>query len=351
MTTIDVKTEGRSAREVLAGSRVIVEPALRAAVDTLPRDMRRITGYHFGWCNEAGEPEPPSGVKAPGGKAIRPTLVLLSAQAVGGSPATTVPAAVAVELVHNFSLLHDDVMDGDLTRRHRSTAWSVFGVNAAILAGDAVLALALDVLAGSGHPAAMDGIRELSAAVQDLVEGQCADLDLERRAGVERAECLRMVERKTGALMGCACAVGARFGGGSAAQVEQLRRFGQHLGLAFQHVDDLLGIWGDPAVTGKPVDSDLRSRKKSLPVVAALTSDTPAGQQLAELYQQDEPLAGPDLVRAAGLIDLAGGRTWSQIEVDDLLAQAMRDLQLAGLTVRAANELGALARLATHRDH
>jgi geranylgeranyl diphosphate synthase type I len=151
--------------------------------------------------------------------------------------------------------------------------------------------------------------------------------------------------------MGCACAVGARFGGGSAAQVEQLRRFGQHLGLAFQHVDDLLGIWGDPAVTGKPVYSDLRSRKKSLPVVAALTSDTPAGQQLAELYQQDEPLAGPDLVRAAGLIDVAGGRTWSQIEVDDLLAQAMRDLQLAGLTVRAANELGALARLATHRDH
>jgi geranylgeranyl diphosphate synthase type I len=82
-----------------------------------------------------------------------------------------VPAAVAVELVHNFSLLHDDVMDGDLTRRHRSTAWSVFGVNAMILAGDAVLALALDVLAGSGHPAAMDGIRELSAAVQDPCGG------------------------------------------------------------------------------------------------------------------------------------------------------------------------------------
>jgi geranylgeranyl diphosphate synthase type I len=356
MTTIDVKTKGRSAREVLASSRVIVEPALRAAVDTLPRDMRRITGYHFGWCNKDGELDSAPGVeatavKAPGGKAIRPTLVLLSAQAVGGSAAATVPAAVAVELVHNFSLLHDDVMDGDLTRRHRSTAWSVFGANPAILAGDAVLALALDVLAASGHPAAMDGIRQLSAAVQDLVEGQCADLDLERRTGVEQAECLQMVERKTGALMGCACAMGACFGAGSTAQVEQLRRFGQHLGLAFQHVDDLLGIWGDPAVTGKPVYSDLRSRKKSLPVVAALTSGTPAGQQLVELYQQDQPLSRADLVRAAGLIDLAGGRAWSQLQVDDLLAQAMSDLQSAGLTGRAAHELGALARLATHRDH
>ncbi|MFY9808236.1 MAG: polyprenyl synthetase family protein, partial [Pseudonocardiaceae bacterium] len=278
-------------------------------------------------------------------------LVLLSAQAVGGAPAATVPAAVAVELAHNFSLLHDDVMDGDLTRRHRPTAWSVFGVNAAILAGDAVLTLASDVLASSGHPAAMDGIRQLSAAVQDLVEGQSADLDLERRAGVELAECLRMVQRKTGALMECACAVGACFGGGSSAQVEQLRRFGMHLGLAFQHVDDLLGIWGDPAVTGKPVYSDLRSRKKSLPVVAALTSGTPAGQDLADLYQQDQPLSDPDLVRAADQIDLAGGRAWSQTQVDDLLAQAMRDLQLAGLNTCAANELGALARLATHRDH
>ena len=141
MTTIDVTVEGRSARDVLAWSRGIVEPGLRAAVGTLPSSMRRIAGYHFGWWNEHDHPE-----RASGGKAIRPTLVLLSACAVGGAPAAGVPAAVAaVELVHNFSLLHDDVMDGDLTRRHRPTAWSVFGLNAAILAGDALLTLALDV--------------------------------------------------------------------------------------------------------------------------------------------------------------------------------------------------------------
>ncbi|MGH3710378.1 MAG: family 2 encapsulin nanocompartment cargo protein polyprenyl transferase [Pseudonocardiaceae bacterium] len=346
MTPLDVQTEGRSPREVLTWSRSTVEPALRAAIDALPPSMRRIAGYHFGWWNEQGQLE-----HTTGGKAIRPTLVLLSAQAAGGAPDAAVPAAVAVELVHNFSLLHDDVMDGDVTRRHRPTAWSVFGRNAAILAGDALLTLALEVLATSGHPAATDGIQLLSAAVQDLVEGQSADLAFEHRSEIELAECLRMAERKTGALMGCACAMGALFGGGSPEQVARLRGFGQHLGLAFQHVDDLLGIWGDSTVTGKPVYSDLRNRKKSLPVVAALTSDTPAGPELAELYHREAALSDTDLVHAAELIDLAGGRAWSQTQVDDLLARAMHDLHSATPPPQTTNELAALALLATHRNH
>ena len=353
MTIIDLMTEPRSAREVLSWSRATVEPTLRAAIDTLPSAMLRIAGYHFGWWNEHGQLEQAPD-KVTGGKAIRPTLTLLSAEVVGGVPAMAIPAAVAVELVHNFSLLHDDVMDGDLTRRHRRTTWKVFGVNSAILAGDALLTLAVDVLAGSGHPAATDGIRMLSAAVQDLVEGQSVDLGLEQRAEVELGECLSMVEKKTSALMGCACAVGASFGGGSLEQLEQLRRFGGYLGVAFQHVDDLLGIWGDPAVTGKPVYSDLLSHKKSLPVVAALTSDTPAGRELAVLYHRQAPLSGAELVHAAELIELAGGRAWSQTQVDDLLARAMRQLPPASPSARAARavaELGALARLATHRDH
>ena len=346
MTTIDVMTAGRSAHEVLAWSRGLVEPALRSAVERLPSSMLHIAGYHFGWWDEHGRP-----VRVNGGKAVRPALVLLSAQAVGGTAAAALPAAAAVELVHNHSLLHDDVMDGDLTRRHRPTAWSVFGVNAAILAGDALLVLALDALAGSGHPAAIEGTRILSAAVQDLLDGQNADLSFEHRAEVELVECVRMAERKTAALLGCACAVGATFGGGRPEQVVCLRNFGMHLGLAFQHVDDLLGIWGDPAVTGKPVHSDLRSQKKSFPVVAALGAETPAGRELAALYRRDEPLSQTDAAHAAELIDIAGGRAWSQAQADDLLAQAMQELQSAGPTPRAAAELGALARLATHRDH
>lgn len=365
MATIGVETEGRSAREVLAWSRTTVEPALRAAIDTLPASMRRVAGYHFGWWNEQGQsyqtPENTPG-RAPekgaipgiGGKAIRPTLVLLSAQAIGGIPAVAVPAAVAVELVHNFSLVHDDVLDGDLTRRHRPTAWSVFGLNAAILAGDALLTLALDVLAASGHPAATGGTRLLTATVQKLIDGQSTDLTFEQRVRVELVECLSMVGKKTGSLISCACEMGASFGGGSPAQVERLRGFGAYLGLAFQHMDDLLGIWGDPAITGKPVHSDLRSRKKSLPVVAALNSDTPAGRELAALYHRAVPLSAAELARAAELIERAGGRAWSQTQVDELLARALRQLPTADPTARAAravSELGALARLATHRDH
>lgn len=345
MGAIEVTTEGRSAREVLAWSRDLVDPALRAAVDTLPASMRRIAGYHFGWWDKHGRP-----AGADGGKALRPALVLLAAEAVGGVPATAVPAAVAVELVHNFSLLHDDVMDCDVTRRHRPTAWSVFGLNAAILAGDALLTLALDVLAASGHSAAQEGMRMLSAAVLDLVDGQSADVAFEERADVDLAECRGMAENKTGALLGCACALGASFGGGSREQIEHLRGFGKHLGLAFQLVDDLLGIWGDPAVTGKPIYSDLQTRKKSLPVVAALTSDTPAGRELATFYHRDQPLSAADLVHAAKLIDTAGARGWSQAQADDLLAQALGHLRSAGPTAQAAAALGALARLATRRD-
>jgi geranylgeranyl diphosphate synthase type I len=343
--TTNVIAVTRSAREVLAWSRGLVEPALRTAVDTLPPSMSHIAGYHLGWWDEHGRP---AGVS--GGKAIRPALALLSAQAVGGTATKAVPAAVTVELVHNHSLLHDDVMDRDLTRRHRRTAWTVFGVNPAILAGDALLVLALDVLAGSGHPAATGAIRMLTAAVQDLLDGQDADLSFEQCAEVELAECAQMAEGKTAALIGCACALGALFGGGTPEQVTCLRGFGKYVGLAFQHVDDLLGIWGDPAVTGKPVHSDLCSKKKSFPVVAALTSHTAAGAELAALYHQDQPLSATDAAHAADLIDAAGGRAFSQAQADQLLAQAMRQLHCANSAANAA-ELGALARLATHRDH
>jgi len=346
MAGVEVMAVDRSARDALAWSSAAVVPALRAAVDTLPASMRLIAGYHFGWWDEENRP-----AEADGGKSIRPALALLTAEATGGVSASAVPAAVALELVHNFSLLHDDVMDGDVTRRHRPTVWSVFGRGGAILAGDALLTLAFEVLAASEHPAARDGMRMLSAAVLDLVNGQSADLAFEQRDDVELSECVRMAQGKTAALLGCTCAMGALFGGGGLEQIEHLRSFGEHLGLAFQHIDDLLGIWGDPVVTGKPVYSDLSSRKKSLPVVAALTSGTAAGHELAALYQCPQPLSGTDLVHAAELIERAGGRAWSQAQADELLAQALRRLRLAGPSAWAAAELGALARLATRRDH
>ncbi|ONI90862.1 dimethylallyltranstransferase [Saccharothrix sp. ALI-22-I] len=346
MTGIDVPTTRRTAGEVLAWSRVAITPVLHEAVDTLPASTRLVVGYHFGWWDAAGRT-----ARGGSGKAIRPAFTLLAAEAVGGDAAQAVTAAAAVELAHNHSLVHDDVMDRDATRRHRPTAWTVFGVNNAIQAGDALLALAFDVLAGSGHPAATRGSRMLTAAVLALVDGQAADMAFEQRTDVDVAECVRMSTTKTGALMACACALGAAFGGGRPAQVKHLRAFGEDVGVAFQHVDDLLGIWGDPAVTGKPIHSDLRNRKKSLPVLAAMRSGTPAGRELAALYHRDDDLSAAELRHVADLVTDAGGRAWSQGQVDTLLARARYHLRAAGLVARAADELFALAELATHRDH
>lgn len=334
----------RSAAEVLAWGRELVTPALRAAVHTLPPTMRAIACYHFGWQDERGRP-----VAEAAGKALRPTMALLAATAVGGgSTAAAVPAAVAVELAHNFSLLHDDVMDGDTTRRHRPTAWHVFGVSPAILAGDALLALAFDVLAASDRP---DGAGLLAGAVQRLLDGQHADISFERRSDVGLAECVRMAEGKTAALLGCACALGARFGNGSAAQVDALGRFGDRLGLAFQMVDDMLGIWGDPDVTGKSAHSDLRSRKKSLPVVAALHGGTTASAELARRYDGDEPLSDGELADVASLVERAGGRAWSQDMAAQLLAEALARLASIDPEPRSGAELSTIAHLVTRRDH
>lgn len=338
----EAPARARPVRDVVAWSRGMVEPALRAAVDGLPASVRRVAGYHLGWWDEHGDP-----TDGAGGKAIRPVLAQLAAEAVGGSASDAVPAAAAVELVHDFSLLHDDVLDGDLTRRHRPAAWHVFGVHAAILAGDALLASAFDVLAAGGHPAALTGVRVLNAAVLGLVEGEHADLEFEARQDIDVAECVAMVERKTAGLLACACALGALFGGGGPAAVAALRDFGRDVGVAFQHVDDLLGIWGDPAVTGKPVHGDLRARKKSLPVVAALTSGTAAGRELAARYQ--DPATEPS--RLAELVEAAGGKAWGEQQADLLLARALSHLDSADLAPRPAAELTALAKAIVHRDH
>jgi geranylgeranyl diphosphate synthase type I len=261
-----------------------------------------------------------------------------------------VPAAVAVELVHNFSLLHDDIMDGDTERRHRPTAWTVFGIGSAILAGDALLALAQDMLFEDNGPQGPWAARCLSAAVQRLIAGQGADLAFEKRSDVTLNECLEMAGDKTAALMACACSIGAIHIGAPPALAMGLAGFGAHVGLAFQLTDDLLGIWGAPEVTGKPVRSDLRARKKSLPIVAALGSGTPQGEELAELLARTEPLSEEDLVHAADLVVAAGGRSWAESEADTQLTSASKCLAEADLPDDVRAEFTAIAEFITARQ-
>src|SRR6267154_2690818 len=162
---------GRPAAEILAWNRTAVDAALRNAVAQLPASMRRVANYHFGWCDSEGKP-----ASGDTGKAVRPALALLCAQAVGGDPETAVPAAVAVELVHNFSLLHDDVMDRDPMRRHQPAAWTVFGAADAILAGSALLSLAFQCITQGSGALGGEGVRRLNQSVADLCHGQSLDL-------------------------------------------------------------------------------------------------------------------------------------------------------------------------------
>jgi len=297
MTTL---TSAFTAPEVLARSRDLVRPALREAVGRMHPWMAEMAAYSFGWCEIGGDPAAGSG-----GKGVRLALAVLGAEAAGAPGRAGVPAAVAVELVHAFSLLHDDIMDGDPARRGRPTVWKAYGTGPAVLAGDALFALAVESLADAGPGA----LRALSAALADLVRGQADDLLFATRpwAGPERVrpdEYRVMAEHKTGALLGCAAALGALLGGAPAATVATLDRAGRQLGIAFQIVDDVLGIWGDPLVTGKPVHGDLRERKKTFPVLAALDSPTPAAARLARLLEADG-----DPEEIAHLVEGCGGRT------------------------------------------
>jgi geranylgeranyl diphosphate synthase type I len=316
-----------TAPHILRRCRQLTAPALTEAIGRLHPWVAEMAGYALGLREVGGAPADHSQ-----GKGVRQALAVLGAEAVAGPAEAGVPGAVAVELVHVFSLLHDDIMDGDALRRGRPAVWKAYGTGPAVLAGDALFALAVETVALTPH--AGRAVRQLTTALGDLVRGQADDLLFADRPwtgpeAVRAGEYETMAERKTGALLGCALALGARLAGAPGGTVAALDRAGRHLGVAFQIADDVLGIWGDPSVTGKPVHGDLRQGKKTLPVLAALAA--PRCSELAELLASAPSLDGADVGRAAVLVERAGGRTTAVREARRHLAAA--DTLLAGLAL------------------
>ncbi|MBZ6101602.1 polyprenyl synthetase family protein [Streptomyces olivaceus] len=336
-TTVDVTA-------LLERGRTLTAPVLRAAVDRLAPPMDTVAAYHFGWIDAAGNP-----AAGDGGKAVRPALAVLSAEVTGAAPETGVPGAVAVELVHNFSLLHDDLMDGDEQRRHRDTVWKVHGPAQAILVGDALFALANEVLLELGTVEAGRATRRLTSATRALIDGQAQDISYEHRDRVTVEECLEMEGNKTGALLASASSIGAVLGGADEHTADVLEKYGYHLGLAFQAVDDLLGIWGDPDATGKQTWSDLRQRKKSLPVVAALAAGGPASERLGEILAADAKTSDfanfseEEFAARAVLIEEAGGREWTADEARRQHTIAIEALDAVDMPHRVRDMFTALA--------
>ncbi|GAA2637059.1 polyprenyl synthetase family protein [Actinomadura fulvescens] len=343
MVTRSAVSQARPSSQILFGARERVEPRRRMLVGTLPGRIRHVVGYHAGWWDAAGRPTDGAG------KAVRSALTLASARAVIGREDArgAVNAAAAVELAHDASLLHDDVMDGDRVRRHRAAAWTVFGASEAILAGDVLFVLAMEALDSR------ELVDVLSAAVLGVCAGQSADLTFEARSEVSMDDCLAMAERKTAALFGAACRLGALAAGAGTETAERYGTFGREVGMAFQLTDDVLGIWGDRGTTGKPVGADLARRKKSLPVVAALTSGTEAGERLARIYGGggERKLDAPTIARAVRLIETAGGRDWAFAETRRRVQAASAALDEASGHPQGVADLHALAALITRRDH
>lgn len=257
--------QGRSLAIAGQDRRAVVARRIRELLSPYRGGVYDLVAYHLGWTDAQGQP-----VEAPGGKLLRPLLCLAAARGYGDERAA-LDAAVAVELLHAFSLVHDDIEDGDTERRHRPTLWALRGVPLALNAGDSLFALAhrvlIDAVATLPARAALRALRVFEDATLRMIEGQHADLEFESRPGVTLVEYLHMTSGKTGALIGASLALGGLFAGAPEGDVDTLRDAGVAIGIAFQAVDDALSAWGDAARTGKAVGNDAARGKKSLPVV------------------------------------------------------------------------------------
>lgn len=341
-----------------------VEAEMRATVDAaaagggLELPIHEMARYALGWIDQQGKPDDAAGKRA------RPALCMLGAAAISADSAAqrrALHGAAAVEFVHNFSLVHDDIQDQDEQRRGRPTVWTIWGVSQAINAGDALRELAdLALLRAHGEQgeqgadasaeAILDAAARLNGATLRMIEGQYLDLTFEERLDVELDEYLRMVERKTGAMMGVSLAIGATLAGGSARQADALQRAGERLGRCFQIRDDWLGVWGDAAALGKSTQSDIRRKKKSFPVLWTLRNAPAAVRRSLLDAWRIEALSDEDVAAVQALLDESGASEAAD-EAAEREYQAFRSALLdCQPREEAVAELEAIAAFTMQRD-
>ena len=300
--------------QILTAHRSLIVTELEAALrgDSLLYPALR---YHVGLEDETGK-------KAENlGKLLRPSLLLFTAEELGADMQRALPAAVAIELIHNFSLIHDDIQDRDRLRRGRPTVWSRYGVGQGINAGDLMNAIAVrNALEASPRVAEV-----LVAATIEMIEGQALDIAYESRE-VTVEQYLEMVDKKTGALIRCAFELGGIIADAAPGTLANLRILGEALGRAFQIRDDILGIWGDDAVTGKPHGSDIRRRKKSLPVVIGLSrARGPDRDLLTTTYGKPDP-TDADVAAVIKLLERLEVRKIGEGMADEYLRRARDEI-------------------------
>jgi geranylgeranyl diphosphate synthase, type I len=281
--------------------------------------------YHMGWTGEGAGPEAT-------GKRIRPLLVLLSSAACGTDWPSALPAAAAVELVHNFSLVHDDIQDNSDKRRGRPTTWVKWGMPMAINVGDALFVMSNQAIIDlkENYPAqiVVQAAEILHSTCLELTRGQFLDMSYEERNDLTVEDYWPMIAGKTAALLSACCHIGAVLGGADDIKQDAYRAFGHYLGLAFQVQDDVLGIWGDEALTGKSAASDLVEGKNSLPVLAGLG----ANGKFAARWKQG-PIRADEVQELARVLANEGGyetATDAAKQMTDLAIMSLREADPQG---------------------
>jgi geranylgeranyl diphosphate synthase type I len=307
-----------------------VRVELKKAIASCPPALGNILRYHMGWRDEHGH-----SCSKESGKFIRSTLCLLSCQAVGSNTSQAIPAAAAIELIHNFSLIHDDIEDASYERHHRPTVWKLWGQSQAINGGDAMFTLAYLALLrlkekGIADEKIANCAEMLSLACLELCEGQYLDVEYENRLDISVEDYLDMAAKKTAALFAVSNSLGAYVGGEDSRLVDLLHLFGKELGIAYQICDDILGIWGVKESTGKPA-GDILQRKKTLPVVYGLqSSDGEAAKRLKKLYSR-KSVEGEDVGVVIEILDRLGARDYAETLAEQYYDKALAHLDATRL--------------------
>ncbi len=330
--------------------RAVFDRELQAAVSKNGLPLYDMARYHLGWTDESGQP-----AAGGSGKALRPSLCLFACEALGGTVDRAMPAAVAIELVHSFSLVHDDIQDRDTERRHRPTVWYLWGQRQGIATGVTLWSLAHRALhratdCGATGAQLLRADRALTEAARDMIEGQAMDIEFEGRIDVGLDGYLAMISRKTGALIGCALELGAILGAAPEPVVQSFRRGGQSLGLAFQIRDDMLGVWGETEALGKPVGADIIRKKNSLPVAFTLKQATGAARdQLLAVYNKAE-IEPEDVETVLEVMDRFHARSYSRGLAEETCATALSELSRLELSTEARRSLDDLVNFLLARD-
>ena len=288
-----------------------LEATMRQAIpDTAPEALYGMLRYHLGWVDTEFQPS-----KHKAGKRLRPIFLLLVCEAQSGDWQQALPAAAAIELLHNFTLIHDDIEDHDQTRRGRPTLWTVWDEAQAINAGDALFTLAyrsLFNLQTTEVPpkTVLCAVNRYTDAILHITEGQHLDLSFEAKSEVDEITYLTMIRGKTAALLGLACELGGILAGAPEARLIALREFGVELGMAFQMQDDWLGLWGNPQQTGKPVGSDMRNRKKTLPILHGIAYS----EAFRALMTSSTPIDDAHVAEGLALLETVGSQEYTHTQ-------------------------------------